>query len=326
MFKRSTYDIPPEYLNRKLLISNATKDGLFVSKQGFWIQIEFDRKGVLVAFEVKPGSRPRLLKIKLEEIGQKYLYLNNPSSDEVFNYLVLPEMEIERIFNNLRYKYLSAISISKLTPPNRFLRAEFNKAYQALAGHKVYQGNTKNRVTNDHFWRDAGFSHESKEQIDWEKDRNDLQHILGLSKAIYAKSLPQFYAELIAIKPGFHELWLHPDYFESVPDGNKPREHVFRILRGYGTLSELALDKLPHEINKSDYFSYASCQVTEGPFVFRKRINVSYLDEIRKIRSKEQLERLYEKFNILDYYNKNLSSLDKLKRLLKNAEFFRSFF
>ena len=98
---------------------------------------------------------------------------------------------------------------------------------------------------------------------------------------------------MIAIKPGFHELYIHSDYFdkETIPTDDTIRSEVFRLLRCFSDLrtSEInKLDKMPPEINKKNYLTYASCNITEGPFVFRKSIETSYFDEIRKIKSKKR--------------------------------------
>jgi hypothetical protein len=74
---------------------------------------------------------------------------------------------------------------------------------------------------------------------------------------------------------------------------------VFRMLRNKEELSALKLQGLPAEINKNNYISYAPCSVTEGPFVFRKNLSVSYYDELRRITAKEQLHELND--NIISW-------------------------
>ena len=137
----------------------------------------------------------------------------------------------------------------------------------------------------------------------------------------------KIYAELIAIKPGFHELMIHDDYFDkkSISTGKDTRTQIFRLLRGIGKLSDIKLSKLPHEINGKSFFSYASCNITQGPFVLKKKISVSYFDEIRKIESKEQMHNLKDNFLILDYYHNNINTKEKLAQFLKKAKKFRYF-
>lgn len=271
--------------------------------------------------------------ISVREIGPLVLAILTTSLDElarihydsceqaVLQYLVTPEMEIERIFNSLRCKYLQAVHLSKVANPETFLHFSFNKAFQALAGLNVYQGNPPIRKANEDFWQEAGFTVEARD-LNWQKEQEELKAILSLLKVISPRPLTGIYAELIAIKPGFHEIYLHDDYFDadSIPTGASPRDQVFRMLRNKEVLSSLTLDKFPKEINKRDYFGYAPCNVTEGPFVSRKRFDISCFDEIRHIRCKNQISGMHDKFHILDYYSHDLSTQDKLERFLELAE------
>jgi len=207
--------------------------------------------------------------------------------------------------------------------PQQYFDSTYNKAFQSLAGHLVYQGNTANRKNNDEFWKEANFTQVSKDQ-DWEKEQNDLKRILDLLKVIHASSPESIYAELIAIKPGFHELYIHENYFDKdqIPKGTSPRDTVFRLLKNKQRQSSLKINKLPQEINKKSYFSYAPCNITEGPFVLRKRGSVSYYDEIRLVTSKSKVKKLNEKFHVLNYYNQDISTPQKLAELLEKAKFF----
>lgn len=63
-------------------------------------------------------------------------------------------MEVERIFNNLRYKYLNSIYLSGFLNPSEFIDSKYyNKAFQALAGLNVRQGRAKIKRDNDYFCR-----------------------------------------------------------------------------------------------------------------------------------------------------------------------------
>lgn len=107
-----------------------------------------------------------------------------------------------------------------------------------------------------------------------------------------------------------------------------PRSIVFRLLRHIddSEINEINnLERLPSDINGKSYFTYASCNVTEGPFVSCKSSEISYYDEIRAIKTKQDLEKLEDKFFILDYYHKNIDSKEKLKEVLLEAEKFRRF-
>ena len=308
----------PERLNA-FFLANKAHNGLFMPPGGSsHALVMFDGKGRQVVGEVSvAGLRKTIL--PLSDIATRHFDIFQATRDAMLPFLVTPEMEVERIFNSLRFKYLRAILLSNFPNPGKCISSSFNKAFQALAGLNVYQGNPGQRKTNDAFWRDAGFTAEARDQ-DWEKEQVDLKTILALMKRINEPS--RLYSELIAIKPGFHELWLHDDYFRrsSTPSGPSPRDTVFRLLRNQSDLSDLNITRLPPEINGRSYLSYAPCNVTEGPFVFRKRDDVSYFDEIRRIRTKRRIRTLKDKFHILDYYSHDLSTQDKLEKFLELAE------
>jgi hypothetical protein len=82
-----------------------------------------------------------------------------------------------------------------------------------------------------------------------------------LLKTMNKSAIEKTYAELIAIKPGFHEIYLHDDYFydTGLPKNQTARDFIFRALRNKENLSHLHIDKLPYDINKNSYFSYAAC-------------------------------------------------------------------
>lgn len=325
-YKATIVQNNPHYLNKKLLLANASKNGLFRSEEdGSYIQIEINHEGDLLVTEITQTFQQIRRNLSLRQIGERYLHLKDPSVKAMLSYFILPEMEVERIFNTIRYNYLTAISLSALESPSQMMSARYNKTFQALAGVKIYQGNTRHRKDNDAFWQEAGFTPLALQQIDWKKTRDELQRILALMKQIYTHNLPQSYGELIAIKPGFHEIWTHADYFELIPQGDTTREKIFRLLRGKGSLSEVSIKKMPPEINANSYFSYAPCNVTEGPFVFRKGIAISYLEELPKIHSKHQLEQLKEPFFILDYYHDRILSQENLRVFLEKAERFKYF-
>ncbi len=222
----------------------------------------------------------------------------------MLKYLVTPEMEVESIFNSVRYKYILSIYRSGLENPQQYLNAKYNHAFQSLAGIYVFRGFKKSGVDNDYYWKSAGFKSPQKTGITFDKERADLKFILNYLRSLKLDNYMDIYKELIAIKPGFHELYIHSDYFDkkSLPRGNDLRSQILRSLRGENDLKEVKLDRLPHEINSKSYFTYASCNVTEGPFVLRKSIKTSYYDQIRKIKSKDDIKDLEKNFYIFNYY------------------------
>ncbi len=296
---------------RKLLLGKRDRSGLLQESNGSYVE------GVL-------GNDGELYVNEITKEGTYGLPLEGVTATEFLKYFVLPEMEVERILNCVRYKYLKAIYISNIQDPSRLISSQHNKAFKALSGLRVWQGDSPERKNNDYFWQKEGFSQEAKDQLDWQKERDELEIVISLIKLMYKNNLSGVYKELIAIKPGLHEICIHDNYFDSnIEVDRSPRNEVFNMLRGKER--ELQLDVLPNEINKNSYFSYAPCHVTEGPFVFRKSLDVSYFNEIRKIQSENDLHKLQKKFHILNYFTPRIDSREKLNNFLEKAKNFRSF-
>ena len=313
-------------VGRPLLLTNIYRDGLFILPDSTsCLLIQVHQSGDHVVSELTQNVC-RQIHISLRGVGERYLNLKDPQLNTVLKYLVTPEMEVERIFNCLRFKYLNAIYLSKFENPQQFITYKYNKAFQTLSGLTIYQGNPPQRRVNDSYWQDAGFTTEARDQ-NWQKEHHDMQRVIAILKRISTQPLTRLYAELIAIKPGFHELYVHHNYFErsTMPRGKSPRDEVFRLLRNVGDISALSLNRLPAEINKNNYISYAPCNVTEGPFVCRKRPSVSYVTEIQQITSKDRIHELEDSFHILDYYRHDLSTREKLAEFLVMAKPFCAF-
>jgi len=271
----------PEYLDKKLLLSNVNQDGLFLTRNGENILVEIGRDGIISigkinsSLELSPKHN-----ISMIQLAEQYLKISAPSVENVLKHLILPEMEVERIFNCVRYRYLTAIYLSDFENPQQYMNAKYNKAFQALAGIQVTQNESAEKKDNDYFWQIAGFSRKAKE-LNWHKDFVDLERILGIFRIPGLQfDYSKLYKELIAIKPGFHELMIHHDYFDKIPTGDALRDNVFRMLRGYGNGDDFHIEALPDDIDVMAYFRYAPCHVTEGPFVRRSGVNVSYFDEL----------------------------------------------
>lgn len=314
-----------ECFGKKLLLITKEKDGLFRLKEGGFVEVAFNKDGDVSIFEITNRHRIRKPNFLLRELGQNYLSLKDHSASVMLQHLVLPEMEVERIFNNVRYKYLQILLFSNFKNPNDYISASYNKAFQSLAGIAVYQGNTKTRKPNDAFWSEASFTASAKEKINFSKEREEIGAILSYMRHFCDDDFNRIYAELIAIKPGFHEIWVHKDYFDKILSGSGLRINIFKAIRNAEPISGEKLHSLPHEINSQNYFSYAPCAITEGPFVFRKNISVLYFNEIQKIHSKNELDRLNEKFHIRNYYHENISSVERLDEFLKSTEKFQYF-
>ncbi len=333
-YKTTVVKNHPEYVGRKLLLTTTSKNQLYYNKKDdFYLELEFNTNGDLTVHKVSKEVKKIVLDYSLRRIGEKFLKLNDPSVNKMLNYLVIPEIEVERIFNNLRYKYINCIYLADFESPQERIKADYNKAFQALAGIKIYQGNTKDRKDNDFFWKSVGFKDSARIKNNFDIEKEDMKFIITYIRNLNVDNFNKIYSELISIKLGFHEIWIHKDYFED--KYNRPaknsskedeREKIFRRLRGNGNLSDLYLQKLPSNVyNWYNYIRYASCSITEGPFVYRKSLYISYYDEIRKIKSKEEKVALRKYFNILDYRSANIDSKIKLKNFLNKAKEFCKF-
>ncbi len=321
-YKKTIADKNPDYMNKRLLLIDRERARLFTTTEGAYIQVNINAECEIDVFEMTNKVTPK--ETSLYKIGKECLGFYDAAVPKMLTHLVTPEMEIERIFNSLRRKYLLAVYFSEFDRPCDFINSKFNRAFQSMAGIKVYQGGSAQRKPNDEFWKEHGFK-PTIESIDWKTDMESLGEILRLIKIIYIDDLDRIYKEMIAIKPGFHEMWLHDDFFDVMPDEDSHRDKVLRMLRTKEALIDLNLEKLPDDINRNAYMSYAACNITEGPFVFRKSLSASYFEEIRKIKNKEELPTLHDKFHILDYLNNRIETREQLEKVLADSEKFTRF-
>ncbi len=317
-----------EYTKKKLFLTTKLKDRLFYNeKEDYYLELEFINNGLLNVHKISKKLKRTSLNYSLRKIGEEFLEFKDPTVNKMLNYLVFPEMEVERIFNNLRYKYLNSIYLSNFENPQKFLNQNYNRTFQALARMNVYQGNTSDRKDNDDFWKSKGFKEIAIIKNNFNIEKIDLKFIIRYLNNLKVDNFNKIYSELIAIKPGFHEMWMHGNYFEDKynkpprnPSKENEKEKIFRRLRGLGNLSDLIFKVMPNDLKKwNSYFTYASCAITEGPFVLRKNVSISYFDEIKRISSKKDIRALEKSFEILDYRQSNLNSREKLGLFLENT-------
>ena len=317
-----------EYAGKKLFLTTKLKGRLFYNKQeDYYLELEFNNDGQLIVHKISKKLKRTAFNYSLRKIGEEFLEFKDPTVNKMLNYLVLPEMEVERIFNNLRYKYLNSIYLSNFENPQKFLNSKYNQAFQALAGMYVYQGNINDRKDNDDLWKSIGFKEIARIKNNFIMEKKDMKFIIRYIYNLIVDNFNKIYSELIAIKPGFHEIWIHGDYFENKynkpprnPLKEREREKIFRRLRGLGNLSDLIFKAMPNDLKRWDkYLTYSSCNITEGPFVFRKNVSISYYDEIKNINSRKDIPALKKSFEILDYRQSNLTSREKLRLFLENT-------
>ncbi len=226
---------------------------------------------------------------------------------------------VELVLNRLRWKYLQAIALSPALreSPAQAVSFAFNAAFLSLAG-----------VKRTLRCRDMGFGARARYELAWDQDREDLASALdAMSRCPDASGT---YAEVIALKPGFHEAWVHETFPKEAEEGPyTPRGRVFAILRGSPLgLIDLA-GRYPADLSDPDCFlAYAPCAVTEGPLVRRKHQGVSYFAEVKRVGTIPSIAMrqgiLHESFKVLDTCQR-LRKEDTtigLARLIEEAEEF----
>ena len=223
---------------------------------------------------------------------------------------------IELVLNRLRLKYLQAIALSPALRdrPSQAVSSAFNLAFLSLAGLEQ----TPN-------WRDMGFAAHARHGLDWDQDREDLAS--ALRELTRCQDVTTTYGEVLALKPGFHEAWVHEAFPDDVhEDPDTPRGRVFAILRGSNLeVIDLAGHYLADLNDPSCFLAYAPCAVTEGPFVRRRGTVVSYFAEMKRVGTIPSIAArraiLRESFQVMDACQllRDEDSSIGLERLLEEA-------
>ncbi len=228
---------------------------------------------------------------------------------------------IERVLNRLRWKYLRAIEVSPALRDNpaRAVSAAFNSAFLSLAG-----------VDKSSCWRVMGFAHQARYDLDWDHECDELAS--ALTEFSRHRGTSTTYAELIALKPGFHEAWLHETFPDDAQEGPEaPRGRVFAMLRGgpLDLIEPFSFDSMDFS-DPEAFLAYAPCAVTEGPFVCRKDQVTSYFDDLRRAGTEPLVSArhasLQESFNVLDYCQRlqDEDNAVSLERVIYEAKAFIS--
>ena len=201
---------------------------------------------------------------------------------------------VELHLNRLRWLYLRAIALSPRLrdAPAQALSVPFNGAFLSLAG-----------VDQTPAWQHVGFAPEARYGLDWGGVRRDLAAALAVLSQ--QPNTTAIQAEVLALKPGFHEAWVHEEFPWDVQEGPETlRGRVFAVLRG-SPLARLEVGDDPRTLADAQAFlRYAPCAVTEGPLVRRRGPAVSYLTVLSRVGTlpSRDLRRtlLQESFHVLD--------------------------
>jgi len=243
-----------------------------------------------------------------------------------------PIDRVELILNRLRLNYLRAIALSPAlrVNPAKALSVEYNSAFQSLVGVQVDLDEDRLVQPHETFWMRRGFDPRAKHDLGWEQDR---RHLTEAIDDLFLQSQHKGtadYAECIAMKPGFHEAWLHDNFPFDVTESLKtPRGRVFATLRG-NDIGLMDRDGLYTEDlhDSAIYLAYAPCAITQGPFVRRKHSEVSYFTELCRAGGftnvSDRHALLTQSFHVLDSWQRlhDENNEAALTRLIEEAEVF----
>lgn len=233
--------------------------------------------------------------------------------------------------NRLRWLYLRAIDLSPdlRDNPARAISFEFNDAFLSLVGIPPANHESVEPIPLDWHWRSRGFSSAAVSELDWISARHQLGSALAkFMEPLRSNSLR--YAELIALKPGFHEAWHHEAFPDDVYEGpDSPRGRVYAILRGSSLpFLEVNSPSISSELEADAFIGYAPCVFTEGPFVRRIGPEVSYYGELMLAGiipdQQGRHAHLSKSFQVLDYgvFLNTENSIEGLAWVLKGVENF----
>ena len=329
-----------EYVGKKLLLVNQEKTGLFrgVNPNEYTIEVKIDSKGHLSVFKIDNDFKRNKEHISLRALGRNYLGLEDLSVPQMLKFLVTPEMEVERIFNCIRYKYLDSLRHG-VKAPGDYITAECNELFKALSRFP-FRGIKKKNLRKKHrqILRKHGFP--TGQRMDLCKEQKEFKFIIQYMRDICfnseakGKNKVDLYKELIAIKPGAHEIFMdinndgeHWDDYSPEP-GPISKFNVLKMLHNvYKKEIRIDISKVNHDIKFPSYLTYSTCYITEGPFIFRKSIKNNYFKDLRTIKKGNDIMGFKLKFYYLDYFGMeaNLSDEKKLDDFLKSAARFKKY-
>ena len=302
--------------DKKLLLTDRNRERIYYDGSHL-VEVEFIEHGKVGVSKVGIQDRVKRIsaeKMSLPELSARYLESEEPT--EIFKYLVNPFMEIERIFNTIRFKYLSAI-LKGRRDPQEYISSEFNALFRVLAGFSLRNDLKGVRARKLAFAE--GFDVDAIPLIDVSREKHELKIILKYLFDVFSSDLPGLYRELIAIKPGFHEIWADDNWaedghVEGLKDSPYKDRRTLVLKEIHGLINpapHLDLRNVIYEISIPAFMTYAPCNVTEGPFVYRKRADISYY---QLLRDRERIN-LSDHFFIYDYWGKEIreKDLDVLK-------------
>jgi hypothetical protein len=300
-------------LDKKFLLTDRKRERLYYDGSHL-VEVEFIENGNLAVFKVDMQGKVRRIsmgEMSLPELSARYLESEEPN--EIKKYMVNPYQEAERIFNAIRFKYLSAI-LKGRREPQEYISSEFNSLFKSLAGFSLRNDPGGIRARKLAFAE--GFSMDEIPMIDLRNEKCELKIILKYLFDVFSRDLPGLYRELIAIKPGFHEIWADDNWLdegeghiEGLRDSPYHDRRTLVLKEIHGLIDpapHLDLRNVIYEISIPAFMTYAPCNVTEGPFMYKKRNDVSCY---QLLRDREKVN-LSDHFLIYDYWGKDIREKD----------------
>jgi hypothetical protein len=317
----------PEYAGRWLLIADPGGAGLLRLANGSLAALRIDSRS---------GALNCTWASSLRDVGRRFLGLRAPSVPQVLRRLVTPEMELERIFNVLRYEYVRGILTLERSPERvaALLHASHNSFCKALLGMPVRgKKGTARRLLRKYgaSTRGAPAVGEATEAL-----RAVLAFLFRLPTS--TAQLRRLYAELIAIKPGLHEIWrdsldLGRPHWAGLRDRlaahPKDTDRRIRVLARFHGLASQPIawsdERLANQINSYAYRSFAPCNITEGPCFMRKRPDIALadvLDGAGALPAKAARARILGAVVVFDYQSElNSTGISKRAVLARMADY-----
>jgi len=309
-------------MSEKLLLLDRKRERIYHDLDRHLVEIESIGEDLLMVNEVAVKNkiqRTMIGKMALQGLGVRYLGIDDVP--EVSKYVILPIMEVERIFNSIRFNWLKTILKGKRKPKEEYINAKFNSLFKALAGFPLRNDFNKQRAMK--LVANEGFNIEEIPIIDLSIEKIEMTTILRYLFDIFSNDLGRLYKSLLSIKPAFHEWFMdlhhfdfaHLEGLENSPYDDR-RTFVLREIHGIRKPSKVKdLNTISFEIRVPSFITYATCAITEGPFVYRKSLDVSYYEQIRKRRRVN----LNDNFLIYDYWGKDITEKDL--EILKHFQF-----
>lgn len=303
--------------DKKLLLTDRKRERLYFDGQHL-VEVEFIENGNLAVSKVSIQgriSRISMGKMSLSELSARYLESEEPT--KILKYMVSPFQEVDRIFNALRVKYLLAVQHGRRNP-QEYASAEFNALFKVLAGFPLRNDPKGIRARN--LALAEGFNVDALPLMDVSREKQEMKVILKYLFDVFSSDLQGMYRELIAIKPGFHEIWAdnnwadngHIEGLRESPYKDR-RSQVLREIHGLiKPILHLDLTNITYELNIPAFLTYAPCNSTEGIISYRRSNDISCYQILRNHKSVN----LSDYFLIYDYYGRSITEkeLEILKR------------